>query len=152
MKSTRLCSLAALVLTAGLVQMASAQENKSWTGGGANTLWSNPANWDTGVPGATNSAFFGTAIPNNVVVTITNGETENVGVNNGDNVFGPQWGSTLNIYGALNFGFIMVPVQFDSTAQRSTINLYGNGFLGSTWGGNTLLLGDAWFTQQPFVT
>ncbi len=96
--------------------------------------------------------FFGTTIPNNVVVTITNGETENVGTANGGAAYGPQWGSTLNIYGTLNWGFIVVPVQFDPTAQRSVINLYGNAFFGSTWPGNTLLLGDAWFVWQPYVT
>ena len=132
------------------MQNASAQ---NWTGGGTDTLWSDAANWDTGVPGPnTPNAFFGTTIPNSVVVTITNNEVENVGTANGNNVFGPQWGSTLNIYGTLNFGFIMVPVQFDPTAQRSVINLYGNAFCGSTWPGNTMLLGDAWFTQQPYVT
>ena len=152
-KLIRLCSLAAsIALVAGLVQNASAQTNKFWAGGGTDTLWSNPANWDTGVPVSTNNAFFGLTIPNNTVVTITNGEVENVGTANGNNVFGPQWGSTLNIYGTLNWGFIFVPVQFDSTAQRSVINLYGNAFTGSTWPGNTMLLGDAWFTQQPYVT
>src|ERR1700722_634949 len=150
MKLNQLCSLMAAALAAGLMQNASAQ---NWTGGGTDTLWSDAANWDSGVPGPNSGgAFFGTTIPNNVVVTITNNEVENVGTANGENVFGPQWGTTLNIYGTLNWGFIMVPVQFDSTAQRSVINLYGNAFLGSTWPGNTLLLGDAWFTQQPFVT
>ncbi len=150
MKLNRLCYLAAAVLAATLMQNASAQ---NWTGLGTDTLWSDAANWDTGVPGPnTPNAVFGTGIPNNVVVTITNGEVENVGTANGDNIFGPQWGSTINIYGTLTFGFIMVPVQFDPNAQRSVINMYAGSSLGSTWGGNTLLLGDAWFTGQPYVT
>src|ERR1700744_3416065 len=111
MKLKRLSYLAAAALAASLVQNLPAQ---NWTGGGTDTLWSDAANWDTGVPGPNSGgAFFGTTIPNNTVVTITNNEVENVGTANGNNVFGPQWGSTLNIYGTLNWGFIFVPVQFD---------------------------------------
>jgi len=134
-----------------LIHTVSAQ---NWTDTDNNHLFDDPNNWATNaaVPGPNDSCFIGTTIPNSSVCTILDTDVETVGTANGNNVFGPQWGATLNIYGSLSFGFIMVPVQFDSTAQRSVINQYSGSSLSSTWAGNTMLLGDAWFTAQPYVT
>lgn len=152
MKLKRLCHIVSIALVTAMAQTASAQ---TWTGGGTDDLWSDAANWDTGVPGTTtpNGVNIGTTIPNTTVVTITNGEVENVGTVGGNqSIYGPQWGATLNVYGTLNWGFIIFPVQFDPSAQRSTINLYSGSSFSSTVAGNTLLLGDAWWYAAPYVT
>src|SRR5262249_26269318 len=48
---------------------------KTWTGGGANTNWDNPANWDGGVPDSSDSVAIGTGGTNvklNVAATVGN--------------------------------------------------------------------------------
>ena len=142
-------------MAACLTQNVSAQ---NWTGLGTDNLWSDAANWDTGVPGTTTPN--GVSIGSNAggsestLVTITNGEVENVGTVGGNqSIFGPQWGSKLNIYGTLNWGFIIFPVQWDATAgNQSVINLFNGSSFASTVAGNTLLLGDAWWYAAPYVT
>ena len=136
-------------MTACLVYNASAQ---TWTGLGTDDLWSDAANWDTGVPDSNaTSVVIGTAIHSeSTEVTIASGDVENcanavaAGV-----IFGPQWGSKLNIYGTLNFGWVMVPVQTDaSRGSQSVINMYngssmnGNGALANS---STLCFGDTWW-------
>ena len=141
--------------TAGGGLRADAQ---NWTGNGGNTLWSNPANWDAGVPGTTttNGVYLGANSAGNegTVITIASGEVENCGTMGGNQaVFGPQWGAQLDIYGTLNLGFIIFPVQWDSTpGNQSVINMYGGSALNAVAAGNTLLLGDAWWYAAPYVT
>lgn len=57
-----------LAVVAGL-SLPSAASIRSWTGGGgANTSWSNPANWDTGVPQNSDSLLF----PGNLATACNN--------------------------------------------------------------------------------
>jgi len=152
MKLKKLCYAAAVALATCLIHNASAQTGYSYFDTGDH-LFGDPNNWSpTGVPGPNDWCFIGINFGNSDNCTIPVGDVETVGTADGQNIFGPQWGATLNIYGSLSFGFIMVPCQWDSTANRSTINMYSGSSLTSTWGGNTLLLGDTWFSGQPYVT
>jgi arabinan endo-1,5-alpha-L-arabinosidase len=131
---------------------------QNWTGNGGNTLWSNPANWDTGVPGTTttNGVYLGanSAGSEATTITIAGGDVENCGTVGGNqSIYGPQWGAKLNIYGTLNLGFIIFPAQWDSTpGNQSVINMYGGSSMNAATAGNTLLLGDAWWYAAPYVT
>jgi arabinan endo-1,5-alpha-L-arabinosidase len=140
---------------AGWGRPAAAQ---NWTGGGANTLWSNPANWSPGLPGTTttNGVYLGanSAGSESTVITIASGDVENCGTVGGNqSIYGPQWGAQLDIYGTLNLGFIIFPAQWDATpGNQSVINMYGGSAMNAVAAGNTLLLGDAWWYAAPYVT
>ena len=154
MKLKTLACVASAAVAIGSIQSALAQ---NWTGTGGNDLWSNAGNWDTGVPGTTtpNGVVIGTTVGGSETteVTIAPGDVENCGTVGGNQaIFGPQWGSKLNIYGTLNLGFIIFPVQFDATpGNQSVINLYNGSAMNGLAGGNTLLLGDAWFYAAPYI-
>ena len=149
MKLRKMYYVASIAMTACLVYNASAQ---TWTGLGTDDLWSDAANWDTGVPSASaSSVVIGTAANSeSTEVTIANGDVENcANAINAGAIFGPQWGSKLNIYGTLNFGWVLVPVQSDATpGNQSVINMYngssmnGNGALAYS---STLCFGDTWW-------
>lgn len=155
MKFKILSRTASAILAAGLVHHASAQ---NWTGGGTDTLWSDAANWDTGVPGTTtaNGVTIGANAggSESTVVTIAAGDVENCGTVGGNqSIYGPQWGSKLDISGTLNLGFLIFPCQWDSTpGNQSVINMYNGSAMNGLAGGNTLLLGDAWWYAAPYVT
>ena len=87
-----------------------AQSTRSWTGNTANNLWSDIANWDTGIPGTGDIATFATAANNNTNVSLNgavqpistllfsgSGLSFNLGVGTGD-IFGfdPVGAITVN--------------------------------------------------------
>jgi hypothetical protein len=133
-----------------LIHNASAS---NWSGLGGDGLWANAANWTAGVP--TDAANSGTAIDPQTgpYPTIVDGEVENVGtlsdhVSTYGTIWGPEWGQHLNIYGTLNYDWVIGPVGTDS-ANPSVINMYGN----ATLNGVNLGLGDQWWWQGgPWVT
>lgn len=151
------CRFCFAVLALWMVGVALPASAQNWTGSGGNTLWSNPANWDTGVPGTTttNGVYIGanSGGSEGTVVTIASGHVENCGTVGGNqSIYGPQWGAQLNIYGTLNLGFIIFPVQWDSTpGNQSVINMYNGSVMNAVVSGNTLLLGDAWWYAGPYV-
>jgi hypothetical protein len=127
--------LIAVALAACLAGSASAQ---NWSGLGDNTTWSDPANWVGGVA-PTPSAFqvaLGTGNPTTSALPITIGASTTAVVS--DNVFGPEWGQTLNIYGSLASGLFLTPVGAVG-GPTSTINLYGTGSLSAV---DTIFMGD----------
>jgi hypothetical protein len=154
-----------LGLAACLLNHAAAQDSH-WSGPSTDTLWSNPNNWNPiGVPPPGNAT---TAYAGNVwlqpvagvpaLITIAPGDVESPGVGNSvedyNTIFGPESGSTLNIYGTLNFDWTIVPWQVDPTpGLRSYINMYSNAVMSTT--GASLNLGDGWWTQLrqgPYCT
>jgi hypothetical protein len=136
-----------------LAQSASATTNFNWTGGGDATTWSQGANWSQGYappagPAATNTfqVFIGTGFPTTSPLPINIGPADVVQLS--DQLFGPEWGQTLNIYGSVNAGFGFAPVG-DMSGPKSTVNLYGNGSYTSL---DSIFLGDMfWFAGGPNV-
>ncbi len=63
-------------------------------------------------------------------------------------VFGPEFGGRLNVYGTLNFDWVVAAVQFNP-ANRSLLNMYG----GSVVTGVNLAIGNTWWYQGgPYAT
>jgi Concanavalin A-like lectin/glucanases superfamily/Bacterial Ig-like domain len=166
MKLTKLCYLAAAVLAAGLVYNASAWPDYRWTGLGGDNMWNNVANW-------TNLTTFTADLPENEATTLfavqidqANGSTQciiptgytvNLNVANvntlNNTVYGPEFGMNFNIYGTLEYAWMMAPVQNNPTpAARSIINMYNGSSL--LTGGAGIGIGDAWwwYTAAPYVT
>lgn len=135
-----------------LAGSASAQTtNYTWTGGGDGMTWSQPANWMTGIvpvnDGTTFQIFLGTGNPTASVSPITIGMSDNILLS--DQIFGPEWGQTLNIYGSVNAGFGFAPVG-DMAGNTSVVNMYGNS---SYTSGDSIFIGDMfWFDGGPNVT
>ena len=131
---------------------ASAQTtNYTWTGGGDGMTWSQPANWMTGIvpvnDGTTFQIFLGTGNPTASVSPITIGVSDNIVL--GDQIFGPEWGQTLNINGTVNAGFGFAPVG-DTAGNTSVVNMYGNSSYTSA---DSIFIGDMfWFDGGPNVT
>src|ERR1017187_5328558 len=151
MKLKKLCYAASIALAMCLIHTASAQ---NWTDADGNHLFADRSNWSTlGVAGMNDSATIGVNFDNSNVCIIVTGETESVGTNgNVGSIFGPQWGATLDVYGTLNYGFMMVIAQWDASGPRSTVNVYSGGCLNGLNSG-TLLEGDTWwFVSQPYNT
>jgi hypothetical protein len=147
----KLCYLASVALTAAVVQNASAQ---SWIDTDLNGLWSDANNWSGGKP---TSVAGGIAIIDPAPgpsCTIVASEVESVGTlsdhsSSWGSIYGPEWGAVLNIYGTLNFDWVLAPVQNNFLANRSVINMYN----GSYVGGVNLGLGtEWWYNAAPYVT
>jgi hypothetical protein len=136
-----------VVLAACLAGNASAQ-NFNWSGLGDGTTWSQGANWVGGsaptVP--TVAISLGTGYPTTSILPITIGASDAVSLS--DQLFGPEWGQTLNIYGSVNAGFGFAPVGAVG-GPKSIVNLYGNG---SYTSGDSIFIGDMfWFAGGPNV-
>ena len=139
---------AAVVLATCFAGSASAQINYNWSGGGDGTTWSQAANWVGGVVPLADSTtlgiFLGTGFPTTSVLPITIGASDVVQAS--DQLFGPEWGQTLNIYGTVNTGFGFAPVG-DLAQNKSVVNLYGYGSLTT---GDSIFIGDMfWFNGGP---
>lgn len=142
---------ASLVLAAGLAGSASGQI-ANWTGLNGNDAWDNLNNWNIGVPTPTTAQVWLDAANGQSVFTIGAGQTQSPGTSYiGDGVtfatiFGPEWGATLNIHGALNYDWMFYPV--GAAGNPSTINMDGN----SSLSGVNLGIGDSWwFHGGPYV-
>lgn len=150
-----------LALAAGLTNHANAQDDH-WNGTTANNAWNVPGNWSLGtVPPSGNGSYAGNvwldAANGDSVITITAGDVESPGVATDgspeayNTIFGPEWGVTLNVYGTLNFDWLLFPVQNNPAAPRSYVNLYTNSVVSTH--GAALGLGDSWFyADAPYVT
>jgi hypothetical protein len=141
---------AALPMAMLLAGSVSAQTDYTWSGAGDGTTWSQGANWVGGVmppaSSTTHAIFLGTGYPTTSTLPITIGSSDVVQAT--DQLFGPEWGQTLNIYGTVNTGFGFAPVS--ATSQNtSVINLYGTGSLTT---GDSIFVGDMfWFAGGPNV-
>jgi hypothetical protein len=127
-----------LIPVALAVCLAGSASAQNWSGLGDGTTWSQGANWVGGVA-PTPSAFqiaLGTGNPTTSTLPITIGASTAAAVS--DNVFGPEWGQTLDIYGSLTSGLFFTPVG-GVGGPTSTINLYGTGSLSSV---DTIFIGD----------
>jgi hypothetical protein len=149
----KLCWLASISLAACLVHNAAAQSG--WIDTDLNGFWADTNNWSGGAPATT--AGWSTVInpAAGPTCTITNGEVESPASLSDDastygSVYGPEFGASLDIYGTLNFNWVIAPVQNDPTpANRSVINLYS----GSSLNGVNLGLGtEWWYWAAPYVT
>ncbi|HXT10828.1 MAG TPA: LamG-like jellyroll fold domain-containing protein [Candidatus Angelobacter sp.] len=162
MNAKHLSRLAYTALALLLSYGASAQDDH-WAGTTNNTLWNNPANWSLGIvppPGDPNTTYQGNvwldAANGDTVFTIPAGDVEAPGVGNSSEVFntifGPEWGTTLNVYGSLTFDWLLFPVQNDpAPGRRSYINIFTNGVVSTS--GAALGIGDSWFyTAAPYET
>ena len=154
-----------IALALCLAHSASAQDSH-WNGTAGNNLWNNPNNWTpVGVPppGNPTTTFTGNVwldpspVDGSSVMTIGAGDTEMPGVGNStevfNTIFGPEFGSTLNVYGTLTFDWTIAPYQPDPTpGLRSHINMYGNAYMYTS--GASLNLGSGWWPvcEGTYVT
>jgi hypothetical protein len=153
--------LGALALAAGLVNSVFAQDDH-WAGTPGNTAWNVGTNWSLGIvppPGNPTNTYTGNvwldAANGDNIMTITAGDVESPGVGNSNEVYntiyGPEFGCTLNIYGTLNYDWILYPVQNNPAAVRSYVNLFGNAAVNTT--GAAIGVGDSWWYHGgPLVT
>jgi len=145
-KYKQLYYLAGMILAACAVGSVSGQ-TYNWNGTGDGTTWSQGANWVGGVvPGPSTDIFIGTGYPTVTPTPITIGPSDVVQAT--DQLFGPEWGETLNIYGTVSTGFGFAPV--GDASNPSVVNMYGNA---SVTTGDSIFLGDMfWFNGGPSVT
>jgi hypothetical protein len=141
--------LAGIVLATCLIGSASAVTTNYWSGAGDGTTWSQSANWVGGaVPVAGNvwQIYLGTGYPTATPTPITIGAADVVTAQ--DQLFGPEWGESLNIYGSVNTGFGFAPV--GDAANPSVVNMYSGSSLTT---GDSIFLGDMfWFNGGPYLT
>ncbi len=157
-----------IALTACLLQTSSAQDDH-WNGTTANNNWNVPANWSLGVlPPTGNGGFAGNvwldAANGDSLITIPAGDVESPGVSTDNSpevfntIFGPEFGASLNVFGTLNFDWLLFPVQNNpAPAVRTYINLYTNSVVtcagANGAGGAAFGIGDSWFYQDaPYET
>jgi hypothetical protein len=150
MKVKKLIYLIGLLLAVSLAGSASAQTDYNWSGAGDSTTWSQAANWVGGVVPpvlpSTRAIFLGTGYPTTSTLPITIGVSDVVQAS--DQLFGPEWGQTLNIFGTVNTGFGFAPVGAASQ-NTSVINMYGAASLTT---GDSIFIGDMfWFAGGPNV-
>jgi hypothetical protein len=154
MKSKKLYYVAAGILAACLVHTASAQPagetNYFWSAGGDGATWSQGANWSTGVSpvnnGTTFQIYIGTGFPTATPTPIVISASDHVILN--DQLFGPEWGETLDIYGTVTAGFGFCPIGAVG-GPVSTVNMYGTASYAS---GDSIFIGDPfWFAGGPNV-
>jgi PEP-CTERM motif len=126
-----------MVVAASLTLNASAQTTYHWTALGDGTSWTDPANWDNGVPVAGSTFQIWIAPQLASLQTITLGAS--VAATASDNVF-LEWGQTLNVYGSISSSLFFSPVGAVG-GPTTTINLHGNGSISSA---------DSFFIGDPF--
>lgn len=145
----KLSYFAGAALAMCLISRASAITTNYWSGAGDGMTWSSPANWQGGaVPVAGNvyQIFLGTGYPTATPTPITIGAADIVTAQ--DQLFGPEWGESLNIYGSINTGFGFAPV--GDAANPSVVNMYSGSSLTT---GDSIFLGDMfWFNGGPDLT
>jgi hypothetical protein len=168
MKLKTLGYAATVVLTTGLLHTASAQD-EHWNGTPGNNLWNVSANWNpAGVPPSGGANFVGNvfldAANGDSLIVLPPGDVENPGLppcgstEEFNSIFGPEFGASLNVYGTLNFDWLLFPAQNNPTpAARSYLNLMNNSVvtcLGANCaGGAALGIGDSWFYDDaPYET
>ena len=168
MKLTSLKYAAAIALAAGWLDTATAQDDH-WAGTLGNNAWNVATNWSLGlVPPSGNGGYAGAvwldAANGDNVITVPPGDVESPGVSTDgsaevyNTMFGPEWGVTLNVFGTLNFDWLLFPVQNNPTmGVRSYVNLFTNSVVtcagANNAGGAALGIGDSWFyTDAPYVT
>ena len=165
MKSKTLNCAVSIAATLCFALGVSAQDSH-WNGTAGDNLWNNPNNWTpVGVPppGNPTTTFAGNVwldpspVDGSSVMTIGAGDTEMPGVGNStevfNTIFGPEFGSTLNVYGTLTFDWTIAPYQPDPTpGLRSHINMYGNAYMYTS--GASLNLGSGWWPvcEGAYVT
>lgn len=142
---TLCCSLAAAVGMAGSACAA----DFHWTGTAGDGKWTTPTNWDLGSPptSAADGTFLSPVASLPITVAIDAGETVDVGLGTSfGTIFGPEWGSTLNIAGTLNYKWYLAPI--GAAGNPSNINMTGNAHLS----GEGIGLGyNWWFNGAPYV-
>lgn len=152
MKLIKLCYTASIALAACFVYNASAQPagqtNYFWSGNGDSATWDQTSNWTTGIVpvnnGTTFQIFIGTGFPTTRPTPINIAVTDNIVLN--DQLFGPEWGETLNIYGTVSAGFGFAPVGAMG-GPKSTVNMYGTAAYHSK---DSIFIGDMfWFAGGP---
>ncbi|HEV2436959.1 MAG TPA: LamG-like jellyroll fold domain-containing protein [Verrucomicrobiae bacterium] len=154
MKPNKLCYAASVAVAACLIHTASAQPagqtNYFWSGNGDSATWDQAANWTTGIVpvnnGTTFQIFIGTGFPTTRPTPINLAVSDNIVLN--DQLFGPEWGETLNIYGTVTAGFGFAPVGAMG-GPKSTVNMYGTAAYNSK---DSIFIGDMfWFAGGPNV-
>ncbi len=167
MKLQKLCYVTIIALMACLIETASAQDSH-WSGLGGDGLWGNPNNWTpAGVPpsgaslaGGAGNVFLDAANGSSTI-TITNGDVESPGIHTEyppvhspwNTIYGPEFGVTLNIYGTLNYDWMLGAVQNNPVpGNRSIINMYTGSQIKCDYGA-AIGIGDMWWWQGgPYVT
>lgn len=142
-----------MMVLLAIVFVGNAVADVSWTGNGDDDLWTNPANWNTGVPPSAsdtlgNTIFISGSAYNVIIdsdVTVVN------------DILGPEWGATLTIDGGsltqvttgspTYYGWRMAPVSNILYDPPSTINVLNGGNLTT---GSNLCIGENWWWHDGY--
>lgn len=149
----------------GLAQDALAFPDFSWRDQTGDNKWTNALNWlnlDGNTNGLPENGLPGAAVqidPANGSTTciIPPGYTVDLDYENPttyyNTVYGPEFGEHLNIFGTLEYSWMMAPVQTDPTpANRTIINMYTNSMLRTQGAGIGIGYPWWWFYAGPYVT
>lgn len=132
-------------------QTVSAQD-WNWSGAAGDGLWGTGGNWQQGTPPPPEAqgVFLGGGTTQTIAAgTVENPGTANDGVNTFGSIFGPEFGGTLNIYGTLNYHWVVAAVALDpNPAARSHLNLFDDGRIT----GVNMGLGVTWWFLAPFAS
>lgn len=146
MKKTykKLYYLTSAALGIFLIGNVSAQTSYTWSGNGDGTTWDDPNNWVDDVVPLT-SAYDITIDPVTSTLPVVIGASDAVQVS--DNMFGPEWGQTLDVYGSLTSSLFLTPVGALG-GPASTVNLYGNGSISAA---DTFFIGDPFWVNGATI-
>jgi hypothetical protein len=166
MKLIKIISCTVIIgVLVGLAHDALAWPDYQWRDTSGNNEWTNVVNWinlDGNTNGFPQSDPSGPAVqidPVNGSTTciLPPGLTVDLDYENPtayyNTVYGPEFGEHLNIFGTLEYGWMMAPVQTDPTpANRTIINLYTNSVLQTQGAGIGIGYPWWWFYAGPYVT
>jgi len=143
MKLAKFYPLAAIACATLWALSAVAWPDVRWTGAGGDGLWVTGQNWENlriggyGPPGSDDADV---QIPGGFTVTIRDVDSVTFGENTTyPTLFGPEWGSVLNIYGSLSIKWYVAPV--GAVDNPSVINMYANSY----YSGEGIALGHNWW-------
>ena len=148
--SKKLCILVSLILVVGLVSNAFGAFAYTYTGAAGNGMWCDGANWDMGTPPDSGSGdvFFDAATRGSLITICAGCDASCAFGNTYGTIFGPEFGTDLDIYGTLTYPWYMAAVN-NNPDDRTVINMYDGSYIK----GEGVAIGDTWWwSGGPLVT
>lgn len=147
------CKVVVLLLALGVAGSAAAEVH--WTGNGSDDLWTNPDNWDTGVPPSESDALGEVIFISGSASQVLIDSTMDVTVVN--DMLGPEWGATLTVDGGSltqlttgepdYHGWRLAPVSNILYDPPSVINVLNGGNLTTE---SNLCIGENWWWHDGY--
>lgn len=134
----------------GLVSNAFGAFAYTYTGAAGNGMWCDGANWDMGTPPDHDSGdvFFDASTRGSLITIAAGCDASCAFGNTYGTLFGPEFGTDLDIYGILTYPWYMAAVN-DNPADRTVINMYAGSYIKA----EGVAIGDTWwYSGGPYVT